>query len=271
MDIKRVLTTVIGLPIVILISIFGNKYIISLLIAIMAILAMKEYINCVSKKAKVISWISYLSVASIGLIHVFSNDLIKYLPLLIPSLLLILFLHIIITNMKINFQDITYTFMGIIYILGFISFIPLLYGYDNGNVSGKILIWFTIISAWGTDIFAFIVGRNIGKTKFSKVSPNKSIEGCIGGTLGAIILNFTFTYILNTYFNFEISYLAIVIISFVLSIIGQIGDFAASSIKRYFEIKDFSELFPGHGGMIDRIDSVMFIAPFAYFLLINFL
>lgn len=271
MDIKRVLTTVIGLPIVILISIFGNKYIIDVLIAIIAILAMKEYINCVSKKAKVISWISYISVASIAFIHLFSNDAIKILPLLLPLLLLILFLHIIITNMKINFQDITYTFMGIIYILGFTLFIPLLYGYDNGNISGKILIWFTIISAWGTDIFAFIIGRKLGKTKFSKVSPNKSVEGCIAGTLGAIMLNLIFVYVLNTYFGFEISYLSITIIAFILSIIGQIGDFAASSIKRYFEIKDFSELFPGHGGMIDRIDSVMFIAPFAYFLLINFL
>ena len=89
--------------------------------------------------------------------------------------------------------------------------------------------------------------------------------------MGAIIANLIFTIIINNYFNVEISYLFILIISVVLSIIGQIGDFAASSIKRYFEVKDFSELFPGHGGMIDRIDSVIFIAPFAYFLLTIFL
>ena len=67
----------------------------------------------------------------------------------------------------------------------------------------------------------------------------------------------------------EISYLTIGIISVVLSFVGQVGDFSASVIKRSFEIKDFSELFPGHGGMIDRIDSVMYIAPFAYLLLTN--
>ena len=82
----------------------------------------------------------------------------------------------------------------------------------------------------------------------------------IGGTL--LMLGYTF--ILNNYMNFNISYVIVGIASVVLSIIGQIGDFSASVIKRYFEVKDFSNIFPGHGGMLDRIDSVMFIAPFAY-------
>ena len=119
--------------------------------------------------------------------------------------------------------------------------------------------------------FAYIIGKRIGKTKFSKVSPNKSIEGCIAGTIGAIIACLLYTVALNLISGYEISYLTIAIISLVLSIIGQIGDFSASVIKRYFDVKDFSNLFPGHGGMIDRIDSVMFIAPFAYILFLMFL
>ena len=124
-----------------------------------------------------------------------------------------------------------------------------------------------MFAAWGTDIFAFIIGRKFGKTKFSKVSPNKSVEGCVAGIIGAVVTSLIYTLAINYFGNFDISYLSIGIISAILSIIGQIGDFAASSIKRYFEVKDFSNLFPGHGGMLDRIDSVMFIAPFAYFLL----
>ncbi len=84
-------------------------------------------------------------------------------------------------------------------------------------------------------------------------------------------MNLVFTFIFNYFFECEISYITIAIISVILSVISQIGDFSASAIKRYFEVKDFSELFPGHGGMIDRIDSVIFIAPFAYFLLTMFL
>ena len=75
-----------------------------------------------------------------------------------------------------------------------------------------------------------------------------------------------YTLVINTYWDMHISYLTIGIIGLVLSIIGQIGDFSASSIKRYVGIKDFSNLIPGHGGLLDRIDSIIFIAPFAYFL-----
>jgi phosphatidate cytidylyltransferase len=77
-----------------------------------------------------------------------------------------------------------------------------------------------------------------------------------------------YTFVLNTYFSYNYSYIYIGIVSIVLSLIGQIGDFSASSIKRYVDIKDYSNLLPGHGGMLDRIDSVLFIAPFAYMLFI---
>lgn len=271
MNLKRIITTVIGLPIVILVFVFSNKYIIDVAIAIIAIIAMNEYIKCVSHKTKVISWISYLSVASIALVHVVPTEKLPTIfAFAVPTLLLILFLHVIISNMKITFENIVYTLMGISYILGFCIFLPLVYGIE-GNISGKILIWYIILSAWITDMSAFLIGQKFGKTKFSKVSPNKSVEGCIAGIIGAIVVNLIFTFFMNYSLDTQISYITITIISIVLSIIGQIGDFAASSIKRYFEVKDFSELFPGHGGMIDRIDSVIFIAPFAYLLLTMFL
>ncbi len=112
-----------------------------------------------------------------------------------------------------------------------------------------------------------LYGRTLGKHKFSKISPNKTIEGCIGGIIGAIIFGVGLAFIFNIVFNMNFSYITILLIEIVLSIVGQIGDFAASSIKRYVGIKDFSNLIPGHGGMLDRLDSVIFIAPFAYILL----
>ena len=165
--------------------------------------------------------------------------------------------------MKTNVQDIAVTFFGICYIPLFLMYLPLLMGSENG----KILIWFVIIAAWGTDIFAYIIGKKLGKHKFSKISPNKSIEGCIGGTLGAIIIALIYTFCINACLKMNINYLFITVITLLLSVVGQLGDFSASSIKRYVGIKDFSNLLPGHGGMLDRIDSLIFIAPFAYFLL----
>lgn len=273
MNMKRILTALIGFPIVLCILIFGNKYILDVILAAIAIVAMNEYIKCASEKAKVISWVSYLCVASIAFIHIVPVSVINFIATLgTPILLLILFFHVIVTNMKITFKDISYTLIGILYILCFIMFFALTYGAE-GHISGKILIWYIVISSWGTDTSAYLFGKTLGfgKTKFSKVSPNKSIEGCIAGLIGAVILCLIFTFGINQYFGLEISYLAIAIISLALSIIGQIGDFSASVIKRHFEVKDFSSLFPGHGGMLDRIDSLMFIAPFAYLLLTMFL
>ena len=167
--------------------------------------------------------------------------------------------------MKISFEQIVYTLFGIAYIVGFLIFIPLLYGYE-GKISGKLLIWLILCASWGTDVFAYYIGCKFGKHRFSKVSPKKSLEGCIGGAFGAVLLTLVFVYIYNTYLGCNISYVIMGIVACALSIIGQIGDFSASVIKRNFDIKDFSELFPGHGGMLDRIDSLMFIAPFAYLL-----
>ena len=142
-------------------------------------------------------------------------------------------------------------------------FIPIIREMPNG----KIAIWFVFIAAWGTDIFAYSIGRRIGKHKFTQISPNKSVEGCIAGTIGAILCLLLYTFICNKVFATNYNYWVITFIGFVLSLVGQIGDLAASSIKRYTGIKDFSNLIPGHGGILDRIDSVIFIAPFAYFLL----
>lgn len=274
MDIKRVLTAVIGFPLVMITLIFGNKYIIDVIIAIMGIIAMHEYTKCAANKdIKIVSWIGYLVVASISLIHwvpIENFGLPNIVSFGMPILLLILFLHVIITDMKITLKDITFSLIGILYLFSFLIFIPLLFGRE-GDLSGRYLIWYVLFSAWGTDVFAYLIGKRIGKTKFSKVSPNKSIEGCLAGTIGAVVSCLIYTFAINYICGFEISYLVIGIIALILSIIGQVGDFSASVIKRYFEVKDFSNLFPGHGGMIDRIDSVMFIAPFAYILFLMFL
>lgn len=264
MKLERFLTGIIGFPIVAVILVFGNKYLIDVLFAVVAILSIHEYFKAMKNKFKPVEWIGYGLCALIACIHLIPTQYLIYIiGATIPVILLILFSTIIFTNMKINIADIAVTFFGICYIALFILFLPLI----MNSQYGKILIWFVLFAAWGTDTFAYLVGMKFGKHKISKISPKKSIEGCIGGTSAAIILFVVYTWVLNTYFGMNINYLIIAAIGLVLSLIGQIGDFSASTIKRYVEIKDFSNLFPGHGGMLDRIDSIIFIAPFAYFLL----
>ena len=261
MDAKRVTSALLGFPLVLVILLIGNKYIVDVLLAIIAILSIDEYFNAISKVAKPVRWVGYLSCLSITLIHIIKpEELNMVVTLSVPTILMILFAQVIATDMKTSFKDIAYTFLGIFYVVFFTMFVAFIDGMPNG----KILIWYAIFAAWGTDICAYFTGKFIGKHKFSKVSPKKSIEGCIGGVIGAIIFMLSYTYFANTFWGQNFSYLYIGIISVVLSLLGQIGDFAASSIKRYVDIKDYSNLIPGHGGMLDRIDSLIFLAPFAY-------
>ena len=261
MDIKRITSGLLGFPLVLIILLIGNKYVVDILLTIVALLAMDEYLNAISKVCKPIRWVAYLSCISIAIVHLVPKESINTITTLaIPTILLVLFAHIIATNMKITFKDVAYTFLGIFYVVFFMMFVALIDGMENG----KILIWYAIFAAWGTDIFAYFIGKKFGKHKFSKVSPKKSIEGCIAGTIGAILIILIYTYFINRYFNLNYSYIYIGIMAIILSLIGQIGDFVASSIKRYVDIKDYSNLIPGHGGMLDRIDSLIFLAPFAY-------
>lgn len=261
MDIKRLTSGLLGFPLVLIIFLIGNKFVVDIAMAIIAILAMSEYFNAISKVAKPVKWLGYLSCASIATIHLIPETHIEIIySLAIPILLLVLFLQVIITEMKTNFKDMAYTLLGILYIVLLIMFVAKINGMKNGNI----LIWYTILAAWGTDIFAYLVGKHFGKHKFSKISPKKSIEGCIGGMIGGVLLMLVYTYVVNTVWAMNYSYITILIVGVILSILGQIGDFAASSIKRYVDIKDYSNLIPGHGGMLDRIDSLIFLAPFAY-------
>lgn len=263
MDLKRISSGIIVGLAVSVILLIPNNFIISILLTLIAIVAMDEYLRAISKVCKPIKWIGYLSCIIVAIINFIPEQyLISILMFSIPSMLLVLFAQIIATDMKTTFKDVAYTFLGICYIPVFIMFLSLINGMNNG----KILLGYVLIAAWGTDIFAYSVGCRFGKHKFSKVSPKKSIEGCIAGTLGAMAIMLIYAFILNTWFSFEYSYFIIGIAGMVLSLIGQLGDFSASCIKRYVDIKDYSNLLPGHGGMLDRIDSVLFIAPFAYML-----
>lgn len=265
MDIKRVTSALLGFPLVVVVLTFGNKYVVDIFLAIIALLSMQEYFNVIKHECKPIKWLGYISCLFIALIHIFpenipANITNSILILIVPILMLICFLQVIITNMRTNFKDVVYTLFGILYVITSISFIALTRGLENGIA----IVWYAIIAAWGTDTFAYLVGRKFGKHKFSKVSPKKSIEGCVAGIVGAVVLAVIYTMAINSIFKYEYSYLYIMIITVILSVIGQVGDFTESSIKRYVNVKDAGNLIPGHGGLLDRIDSLMFIAPFAY-------
>ena len=190
-DAKRIFSSLILFPLVAIILIFGNTYIIDIALTAVALLAMKEYLNVVAQKANPVKWIAYLSCILISVIHIIPNQYLSQVGFLaLPVLMVLLFLQIIITNMKTNFNDIAYTFIGICYIVFGIMCASLVRGMNNGVV----LIWYVLFAGWGTDVFGYAIGKRFGKHKFSQVSPKKSIEGCIAGIIGAILLIVGYTF-----------------------------------------------------------------------------
>ena len=261
MDFKRVLTTILGLPLVIIVFLLGNQYLIGLVVLIASIICMYEYFGAVKKVCKPIEWIGYLSNIFIIWATFLEKDKVFLAVFFsIPFIMLLLFLQVICTEMKTTFKDVAYTLLGIIYVPFFLMFLELIRCMEHG----KILIGLCFVLSWSTDILAYVIGRNFGKHKFSKISPKKTIEGSIAGIIGAIIGSLIYILIINKTCNMQYSYLFIAIISIILSIVSQIGDFVASTIKRFVDIKDYGNLLPGHGGILDRIDSLLFLAPFTY-------
>lgn len=154
-------------------------------------------------------------------------------------------------------------FFSFVYVPVNLSFIYLL----RSNNLGIYLAWLPFI-AWVCDTCAYFAGRAFGKHKLVPVlSPKKTVEGAIGGTIGAVVVGLIFGYILyRNVTNDSGVIIAIAVITFVGSIISQIGDLLASGIKREHDIKDYGTIIPGHGGIMDRFDSVIFVTPCIYFL-----
>ncbi|MDD3413580.1 MAG: phosphatidate cytidylyltransferase [Lachnospiraceae bacterium] len=161
------------------------------------------------------------------------------------------------------------TVFGVLYIPVMLSFIYLTRMYTDGNY----LVWLIFISSWICDTCAYCVGMLIGKHKLApKLSPKKSIEGAIGGVVGSALVGGLYGYALTQIRSLDFVIIGIfVCIGGIGAVVSQIGDLTASALKRNHSIKDFGNLIPGHGGILDRFDSVIVTAPMIYILAVLFM
>lgn len=265
---KRLISTFVGIIILLLVMISNNIYVFNVALTIIALIGTYEFYKAFRiKSIRPVAMLGYISALGLLLVnHEFdfiSSDQIKNILILaLPFYVLILFMKSVFSNMKVNIQDIAVTIFGIIYIPFFLMFITLTRQLEHG----EFLIWYILFGAWITDSFAYLIGSKIGKHKFSKISPNKSIEGSIAGCISTAIVYGIFTYYLNGK-GIDLHWAEMSFFGIFVSIISQIGDLAASAIKRYCNIKDFGSIMPGHGGVLDRFDSIIMISPFVYMFL----
>lgn len=262
MFITRLLSGIVLVIAAIFLMVMGDIWLLAAL-GILSLIGVYELLKVFDMEKSSLAVVAYGATAAYYA-FLYGGRSLWVLPLLILSLLLMLIIYVV-KYPAIRIEKVTGCFWSILYVSFLLSFIYQTRCMEQGHW----LVWLIIMGAWGSDTCAYVVGVLIGKHHFSQLSPKKTIEGCIGGVVGAGLIGFIYSLFFPYDSMFHVSPLVVFpLIVVVSAVISQFGDLAASAIKRNYEIKDYGHLIPGHGGVLDRFDSVIFVAPFVYYLLV---
>lgn len=256
---KRYLGAAILSPLIIVLFL-GGIYL-KVLVALLSLMGIYEFYNVSRKKGiNPLSIVSYI-LTIVYYIMIINNSFSFEKLFLMILFALFIMLCIPVISDKYNFIDVAVTLMGFFYVTMFFSFIALI----NDKPNGKYLIWIIFISAWLCDTSAYYVGKYFGKNKLCpRVSPKKTIEGSIGGLIGSTLFCGIYGVVVNS-FGVQVPVYHFIFMGIVCGVFCQFGDLVASSIKRYVDVKDYSNLIPGHGGILDRFDSILFTSVIVYY------
>lgn len=188
----------------------------------------------------------------------------EYTEVLMIGYLMAVLAVYVFTYPKYKTEQVLLVFFSMIYSGILMSYIYLV----RSSEDGIIFIWLIFLCSWGCDTCAYLTGVTCGKHKMAPIlSPKKSVEGGIGGVVGAVLLGALYGFLMRNRVSIEYPVLLCGVICGVGGLISMVGDLAASAVKRNYEIKDYGKLIPGHGGILDRFDSVLFTAPVIYYLI----
>lgn len=237
-------------------------------VVILGIASIYEILNIRKKHKEIPLIIRIISYILVGLLIFFSSSTYmvnyEFVYKIIAVIFLIYFIPVIIIN-----NDKKYDATDAFYVAGSTLFLAIAYASCSMIVSKDILyLVYILLVTLLTDTFAYFTGYFIGRHKLcEKISPKKTWEGAVGGTvIGSAVATCFYIFVINP----SVNVLLIILISILLSVVGQFGDLFFSSIKRHYGIKDYSNLIPGHGGVLDRLDSVIFVI-LTYVLFMNIL
>jgi len=261
------MTVVIGLPLVIFIVFLGG---LPLVVActVISLVGLRELYIAISKEHKNIHGVGYLfTVGYFAVAYLFGFG---YLLLITLTIFVIVAQTFMVAFFKkLTLSEIVSTVYGFLYIPFLLAFIVLVREHEQG----LLFVWLIFTAAFACDTFAYIVGCSIGRHKLkNSPSPAKSVEGLVGGAAGAALVGWLFGFFVTrfTYMAGAEFVLQAVVVSVIGALFCSVGDMAASAVKRNTGIKDFGNIFPGHGGVIDRVDGILFVAP-VVFIVMNWL
>lgn len=254
----RIITALVLLPLLVIL-LLSNEYVIAAAVTVVAIMALYEFY-------KATGMTQHKALCALGFAGAIPVALHSYIPvntyfILFYIFMILLFSVMLKSHKTVTVNDAAMILFSLLYIPLFLSTLIGIKQLENGTLC----LWLVFIGAFATDTFAYFTGVFLGKHKLCpEISPKKTIEGSIGGTLGCMALMLLYGLLMNRVFDVAVNYIALGILGVLCAVISQIGDLTASIIKRKFGVKDYGSLFPGHGGILDRLDSVIAVSPLVF-------
>lgn len=260
---KTRLLSGIVLVIVLIATVGLGGYVLFTVLGIISLIGLSELYKVVDVHNKVLGVTGYITALAYYAVLFFGH--MEYVTMLAILFLVLTMAVYVFAFPNFRAEQVMTVFFGLFYVAVMLSYI-----YQTRNLpDGGIVVWLIFLSSWGCDTCAYCVGVLIGKHKMApKLSPKKSVEGGIGGVAGAALLGVLFALAMNHWGGADVNPLHYAVICGAGGMISQVGDLAASAVKRNHDIKDYGTLIPGHGGILDRFDSVIFTAPVIYYLAI---
>ncbi len=259
----RLISAVVLIAILLVIVFFTPDWAFSLVVCALTFLIMSELTKVLRLETKpCIVITNYIFAAAYMVLGFLNLEIANTLLYLITMLFVMALMIIAILNHeKVKFSDVCSSIFLVFYSVVFLMHLTFIRKLDSGIA----LLFMPIIGAYITDTGAYFTGMLMGKHKLiPAISPNKTVEGAVGGVIWTIVA-FIIYGVIMTSMGHTVNYLLLTVLAILCAVIAQFGDLSASVIKRNFSVKDFGHVIPGHGGFVDRVDSLMFVAPVVYY------
>lgn len=262
---QRVITAIVMVAVMIPFFIFSWTLAFPVLAGFLAAVGIFEMQRCIgSVKHYTVSVPTVIAAAGMPfLVRYVKNDVIGYVFFICFALITYTFAVSVFSKHRFPVETAAFSCSTAVYISFGFSALVLLRDLEHG----RYIYLLAFIIPWVTDTFAYFCGRAFGKHKLiPDVSPKKTVEGSVGGTVCAVLVTLLYGLLIGAVTESKPNYLPLALVTLIVSLVSQCGDLIMSLVKRKFGIKDYGKLFPGHGGVLDRFDSVICVSPFIYFM-----
>ena len=259
---QRIITGAIIAVLMIVLVVFSGTAAFPVVMTLLTVMATYEMLSCVGTVKNPFICVPALVASLCSAVCAYFFGYAVCLSVVMMYLVVLMAMCVFFDE-KVKVNDVLCSFSSTLYVMLCFAAFTALRKIDGIGLYMFLLVF---IAAWITDTFAYFTGVFFGRHKLiPRISPKKTVEGSVGGIFFCVLFFFIYGLVLSKCFDVKVNFGLLMALGFVMSIVSQIGDLIASAIKRNYGIKDYGKLFPGHGGILDRFDSIMILSPFLLF------